>query len=74
MHEFKGTLYNTMEDPQTDLTNVSFLFNHFHNFYLILYMIETFEYRSDAFLAAIICIVCWEQQLFLTNERVGSIF
>ncbi|XP_023523997.1 exocyst complex component SEC5A-like [Cucurbita pepo subsp. pepo] len=22
MHEFKGTLYNTMEDPQTDLTNL----------------------------------------------------
>ncbi|PRQ19622.1 hypothetical protein RchiOBHm_Chr7g0219231 [Rosa chinensis] len=23
MHEFKGTLYKSMEDPQIDLTNVS---------------------------------------------------
>lgn len=35
MHEFKGTLYKSMEDPQIDLTNVRFLFNHFYNFPLI---------------------------------------
>lgn len=27
MHEFKGTLYKTMEDPQIDLTDVSLQFN-----------------------------------------------
>lgn len=27
MHEFKGMLYKSMEDPQIDLTNVSFLSN-----------------------------------------------
>lgn len=28
MHEFKGMLYKSMEDPQIDLTNVSSLFRY----------------------------------------------
>lgn len=28
MHEFKGMLYKSMEDPQIDLTNVSLYKNH----------------------------------------------
>ena len=50
VHEFKGTLYKSMEDPKIDLTNVSFLFNHFSLFSLHpldLYRIENFGYLPD---------------------------
>lgn len=48
MHEFKGTLYKSMEDPNIDLTVVSSLFDttlhllssYFYSFHKIVYFLS----------------------------------